>query len=151
MLALDVAFLFGEPTRGRIPYAGGVERFESAVVFIGVKLSPTLVEDRVIDDRGVVVEKTDGHFAVGFECGAADVARLVADALSQTDRGQSCVNKETVFTAVDHILKDDHTVFVAVIVEPLRLNFDVFTQHVESQFLHSENITLIFLRFSRQE
>ena len=49
MLTVNVTLLAIEPTRSSIVYACGIICFKLDVISVGLVLSPTLVEDRIVD------------------------------------------------------------------------------------------------------
>ena len=51
-----------------------------------------------------------------------------------------------ILAAVNHVLEDDHTVLIAVVVEQIRLDFDVLAQHVKTELFHGQDIVTITLR-----
>ena len=56
VLACNIAFFFDKPTRRCVPDSCGIKRFESLIVSVGIELPPALVEDRIVADRGVIIE-----------------------------------------------------------------------------------------------
>ena len=56
------------------------------------------------------------------------------------DVGQNSINEIVIFATVDHILKYEHTVFIAVIIEQLGFNLDMLSEHIKAKLLHTENV-----------
>ena len=65
-------------------------------------------------------------------------------------RGQRGINQEAVAAAVDHILEHHHAQLIAQIIEHLRLDLNVLTQHVKAHFLGGQNVVFIALRAAGQ-
>ena len=66
--------------------------------------------------------------------------------LLNADGGKHGVPEIAVAAVVDYVLPDNHTQPVALIVEFLRLDFDVLAQGVEAETLHGEDIIGIAFR-----
>ena len=77
--------------------------------------------------------------------GLAMVETLVVQ-LFQAHRGQGGVAEEGVMPVVDHVLHDQHTQAVAVVVELLGLHLDVLAEGVEAQGLHGQDVLRVALR-----
>ena len=58
------------------------------------------------------------------------------DASLFADSRQSGVDQKAVIARVDHILKYQHAVFVAVVVKLLVLDLDMLSEHIKSERFH---------------
>ena len=66
VLADNVALFLGKPAGGAVPYASAVKCFKLIVQAVCVVLPPTLVEYRVIYDRGMIVKCLYGLYFTSF-------------------------------------------------------------------------------------
>ena len=71
--------------------------------------------------------------------------------LLHTHGGQCGVPQEIVVAVVDHVLKDYHAQFVALVVKFLRLYLDVLAQGVKAQRFHSQDVFCVAFRCGRSE
>gem|GEM_PF-130160 len=148
MAAVHIGVLSTEPAGGGVDEAGSVQRAEPSADAVAVELPPALVEDRPVADAGVVfqlVHRVGRAAAEGIAASFIQVKTPVVPFLN-ADGGKHGVPEITVAAVVDHVLPDDHAQPVALIVEFLRLDFDVLAQGVEAETLHGEDIIGIAFR-----
>ena len=148
MQAVHVAFLLVKPAGGAVDQTVRVQGLEAAVGVVRPELAPALVENRPQADRGVAGQQAGGFLHRGKEIPPGLRVRVgpQVPALLQMQGGQNGIQEIAVFPVVDHVLKDDHPQPVAVVIELLRLDFDVLAQGVEAQGFHGQDVFFIGLR-----
>ena len=60
--------------------------------------------------------------------------------LFEADGGEGGIKHEAIAAAVDHVLKNDHSVLVAVVVKERMLDLDMLSKHIESELFHLQNV-----------
>ena len=107
---------------------------------VGIVLSPALVEDRVIAYAGVVVKQSERFLAGFFKQIFSIIGRSMRNAFFHTDGWEGSIDKEGIFSAVHHVLKDDHALLIAFVIEDIRLDLDVLAEHIEAERFHRADI-----------
>ena len=64
----------------------------------------------------------------------------------QSNRRKGGIAEEGIVAIVHHILEDDHTVLITIIIEQLGLDLDVLTQGIEAERFHRKDVVLVALR-----
>ena len=146
--AVHVAFLLVKPAGGAVDHSVRVQGLEAAVGVVRPELAPALVENRPQADAWVAGQQAGGFLHRGKEIPPGLRVRVgpQVPALLQMQGGQNGIQEIAVFPVVDHVLKDDHPQPVAVVIELLRLDFDVLAQGVEAQGFHRQDVFFIGLR-----
>ena len=127
------------PAAHAVDDAGGVCCAEHLGDLHGVELSPALVEGHPDGEGDHVFEAGDGVVHLGDILLSAFLVRageeLILVVLEvDADEGQHAYRRKVVARAAgDHVLPHQHTLFVAVVVPPERLDLDVLADHVEPQ------------------
>ena len=135
------------PAAGNIDGAGAVKSEQLFIGFATVKLTPALVENAPHGDAWAVVQVADGTFHIKnkfFTPGGIappEKAVFVVAELCYADGGKRGFEHKVAHdAAADHVLPDEHTEPVTVVVPAQRLHFYVLTQHVEAKALHGGDV-----------
>ena len=151
MAAVHIRLFLSEPTGSGIDDAAVIQRFQLFVNTFAVKLTPTFIKDGPVENAGVVFQLMYGSFHAPqkFPAGVfVAVHRLIRQFLN-ANRGQRRIPQEGIIAVIDHVLEHHHAQLVALVVEFLRLYFDMLAQGVESQVFHSQNIFGVAFRCGR--
>ena len=87
-------------------------------------------------------------FMKSFSCLLVKVELFVFSMFEANCR-ESSITEKAVIAVVDHILENDHSKSVAVIIKLLRLNFDMLSEGVETKGFCRKNVLFITGRGGR--
>ena len=102
-------------------------------------------ENCVINNGGVIVKQVNSFSRITFKGFFSCLASTAIAPSLNANVWQNGINKIVIFATVDHILKYEHTVFIAVIIEDLGLNLDMLSKHIKAELLHFKNVKFISL------
>ena len=125
---VHVAHILVEPARRGVDPAAGVDAPDPAVERGGLVLAPALVVDHPHDDARVVVEPPDHP---------PQLELVLLAAGGQPDRlaGVLALVPQRPVEARGHVLPDEDSQAVAMVVIPVGLDLDVLAEHVEAGLL----------------
>ena len=136
MVVVDVAVAVVCPAGGLVDEARLVQLAHQVNVVLGVMLSAGLIEYHPVDDGGGVIVGVDHCRQLGSEhIGVVGHALVL---------GASVVHRR-------HILPHQQAELVGPIVPAARLHLEVLAHHVESVFLHLDDVVLYSLIAGRRE
>ena len=150
--AVDVALILVKPTRRAVNKPGGIQLFQFIISFVCTELPPAFIKDRPQADAGMVFQCCNGslHGFQKFFPGIGISMHTAVISFLEMQSRENRIPQITVIPVVDHILKDNHPQPVTVVIEQLRLNLDVLTQHVKAKCLHRQNILFKSLCIGRR-
>ena len=139
--AAHIAEALVVPAAGRVDRARLIYGLDDLHGRLAVKLAPALVERYPHGDARVVVERGDHvaqlvqkRLARRHVRAAEEGIPAVVEVPARHERGGDD-ERVVAFAAAGHILPDEHTQPVAVIVPAVALDLDVLAQHVEAHVL----------------
>ena len=144
--ALQLPDLLIVPAAGVVDDARGVEPVGIFCCRSRVKLPPAFIEQHPGADTRAAVELRDQFGQLGIVArprngvGAGKFFVVVVLVMDAGDERGGDGQQAVVPAAVDHVLPDQHTEPVAVIVPAHGLDFDVLAQHVKAHVLHELKI-----------
>ena len=149
MERIKVRFLRVEPSGCAVEETLWIALFQLSVGIRIILLTPAFVVDGVGDDTRMGFQMIDRF--LGMTDKEFISLRILEREFQflQSDHRQNSILEEAVLSGIDHVLDDQDAVFIAIVVERFRFDFDVFSKTVETQFSDIQDVGLVVFRFFR--
>ena len=146
MLTVKVTFILRKPTRRGVIKPRAVQCLCLPVHGVALKLPPALIENRICNDAGMIVQMQNGifHMLCKEIPALPSVPGFFVLFPAESQGGKRRVPDPGIEAVIYHILHHQHTVKVTVIIKAFRFNLDMLPKQIHAKGLHSQHVLFIF-------